>query len=167
MLKKIIAALSLSLMLSGLTAGCGEEKPLLSPTDYNLDSETAQTIRGVKIGDSPDSFLAAYQDYDILSSIDGGDYQFLPTDEIPFDDTLTTILPSFFIDGAAIEIGSFCEDNEIEKDKLLSFLTDEAYLEHHTVVYQYLVFEWENGVIKDIRSESMDYNRDGSFYEAN
>lgn len=167
MSKKFIAALSLSLMLSGLAAGCGEEKPLLSPTDYELDAETAQTIRGVKIGDSPDSFLAAYQDYDILSSVDGGDYQFLPPEEIPFDSTLTTILPSFFIDGAAIDIDGFCEDNEIEKDSLLSFLTDEAYLEHHTVVYQYLVFEWADGVIKDIRSESMDYNRDASYYEAN
>lgn len=167
MSKKIFAALSLSLMLSGLTVGCGEEKPLLSPTDYELDAETAQTIRGVKIGDNADAFLAAYKDYDILSSTDGKEYQFLPAEEISFHVTLTTILPSFFIDGAAVDIDSFCKENEIEKDALLSFLTDEAYLEHHTVVYQYLVFEWENGVITDIRSESMDYNRDASYYEAN
>lgn len=163
----MIAALSLALLLSCLTIGCGQEKPLLSPTDYDLDAETAQTIRGIKIGDSPDVFLTAYKDYDILSSVDGGDYRFLPTEEIPFDSTLTTILPSFFIDGAAIDIDTFCEDNKIEKDALLSFLTDETYLEHHTVVYQYLVFEWENGSIKDIRSESMDYNKDASYYEAN
>ena len=71
------------------------------------------------------------------------------------------------MDGAAVEIDSFCEDNEIEKDTLLSFLTDEAYLEHHAVVYQYLVFDWEDGRIKDIRSESMDYNKDASYYKAN
>ncbi len=167
MSKKIIAALFLSLTLSGLTAGCGEKKPLLTPTDYDLDAETAQTIRGVKIGDNPDAFLAAYGDYDILSCVDGQSYRFLASEEIPFDDTLTTILPSFFIDGAAIEIDGFCENNGIEKENLLSYLTDEAYLEHHTVVYQYLVFEWENGLIKDIRSEAMDYNKDGSYYEAN
>jgi len=167
MSKKVIAALFLSLMLSGLTAGCGEEKPLLSPTDYDLDAETSQTIRGVKIGDNAETFLAAYQDYDILSSVNGGDLQFLSVEEIPFHDTLTTILPSFFIDGAAIDIDSFCEENEIEKDTLLSFLTEEEYLEHHTVVYRYLVFDWENGRVSDIRSESMDYNRDASYYEAN
>lgn len=165
-MKKVIVSLILTFSLS-LFCACGEEKPLLSATDYDLDAETAQTIRGVKIGDGSDVFLAAYKDYDILSSVDGGDYQFLPTEEIPFDQSLTTILPSFFVDGTAVEIDSFCENNNIEKDALLAFLTDGTYLEHHAVVYQYLVFEWENGVIRDIRSESMDYNKDGSYYTAN
>lgn len=165
MSKKIIPALCLALILT--VCACGEEKPLLTPTDYDLDAETSQTIRGVKIGDGADVFLAAYRDYDILSSISGGDYRYLSPEEIPFDANLTTILPSFFIDGAAIDIDAFCEDNGIEKDSLLDFLTGEEYLKHHTIVYQYLVFEWENGVIKDIRSESMDYNRDASYYEAN
>lgn len=167
MSKKIIPALCLALILSASVCACGEEKPLLSPTDYELDAKTSQTIRGVKIGDGADVFLAAYQDFDILSSINGGDYRFLSPEEIPFDASLTTILPSFFIDGAAINIDHFCEDSGIEKDGLLAFLTDEEYLKHHAVVYQYLVFEWEDGVIKDIRSESMDYNRDASYYEAN
>lgn len=164
---KRLPALFSALALAAFVWACGEEKPLLSPTDYDLDAETSQTIRGVKIGDGADAFLAAYRDYDILSSINGGDYRFLSAEDIPFDTSLTTILPSFFIDGAAIDIDLFCEDNEIEKDGLLAFLTKEEYLEHHTVVYQYLVFEWENGVIQDIRSESMDYNKDASYYEAN
>lgn len=165
-MKKIIVSLILTFSLSLLSA-CGEEKPLLTATDYDLDAETAQTIRGVKIGDDADSFLAAYKEYDILSSVDGGDYRYLPVEEIPFDQALTTILPSFFVDGTAVEIDSFCENNGIEKEGLLPFLTDEAYLEHHAVVYQYLVFEWENGTIRDIRSESMDYNKDASYYTAN
>lgn len=166
-MKKTALLLILTFSLSLALCACGEEKPLLSTTDYDLDAETAQTIRGVKIGDGADVFLAAYKDYDILASVDGTDYQFLAPEEIPFDSSLTTILPSFFIDGTAVEIDSFCEDNEIEKDTLLSFLTDEAYLDHHAVVYQYLIFEWENGTIKDIRSESMDYNKDASYYKAN
>lgn len=167
MSKKLISSLCFLLLLASLISACGEEKPLLAATDYDLDAETAQTVRGVKIGDGADVFLAAYQDYDILSSINGGDYRFIPAEEIPFDAELTTILPSFFIDNTAINIDSFCEDNSIEKDGLLGFLTNEEYLAHHTVVYQYLVFEWENGVIQDIRSESMDYNKDASYYEAN
>ncbi len=165
-MKKIAACFILTFSLTLLNA-CGKEKPLLTATDYDLDAETAQTIRGVKIGDGSDAFLAAYRDYDILSSMDGGSFQFLSAEEIPFDTSLITILPSFFVDGTAVEIDTFCEDNEIEKDALLSFLTDEAYLEHHAVVYQYLVFEWENGAITDIRSESMDYNKDASYYTAN
>ncbi len=164
-MKKIAACLILTFSLA-LLGACGEEKPLLSATDYDLDAETAQTIRGVKIGDGADVFLAAYKDYDMLSSVNGGDYQYLAVEEIPFDTSLTTVLPSFFVDGAAVDIATFCENNEIEKDDLLSYLTDEAYLEHHTIVYQYLVFEWENGRITDIRSESMDYNKDGSYYNS-
>ena len=167
MAKKIITLLGLTLILSMSVCACGEEKSFLSATDYELDAETAQTIRGVKIGDDSETFLAAYRDYDILSSINGGDYRFLPVEEIPFTSSLTTILPSFFVDGSAIDLNSFCEENGIEKESLLSFLTDESYLEMHTVLYQYLVFTWENGKITDIRSESMDYNRDGSYYEAN
>ncbi len=167
MSKKLIPTLVLIFLLSCLLCACGEETPLLTPTDYDLDAETAQTVRGVKIGDDAEAFLAAYQDFDILSSINGGDYRFIPAEEIPFDTSLTTILPSFFIDGAAIDIDAFCEDGGIEKDGLLAFLTEEAYLTHHTVVYQYLVFEWKDGVIQDIRSESMDYNKDASYYEAN
>ncbi|MDE7232055.1 MAG: hypothetical protein K2N37_03135 [Lachnospiraceae bacterium] len=167
MAKKYISILGLTLILSLSVCACGEEKSFLSATDYELDAETAQTIRGVKIGDDSETFLAAYRDYDILSSINGGDYRFLPVEEIPFTSSLTTILPSFFVDGSAIDLDSFCEENSIEKEALLSFLTDESYLEMHTVLYQYLVFTWENGKITDIRSESMDYNRDGSYYEAN
>lgn len=166
-MKKRFILITLSFLLTAVLYGCGEKKPLLSPTDYDLDAETAQTIRGVKIGDDSETFLAAYKDYDILSSISGGDYQFLPAENIPFDASLTTILPSLFVDGTAIEINSFCEDNNIEKSDLLAFLTDEDYLKAHSVVYQYLVFTWQDGKISDIRSEAMDYNRDGSFYEAN
>lgn len=167
-MKKIFSLLILTLTCLLPLCACSEEQPfLLSSADYDLDAETAQTIRGVKIGDGPESFLAAYRDYDILSSISGGDYLSLPVEDIPFDVSLTTILPSFFVDGTAIDIGSFCEDNGIERTDLLSFLTDETYLSAHTVVYQYLVFTWKDGVITDIRSEAMDYNRDASFYEAN
>ena len=90
-----------------------------------------------------------------------------PVDEIPFDTVSTMILPAFFIDGLAIDTDQFCEDNEIEKADLISYLTGEAYLTNHRVVYRYLLFTWENGVITDIRSESMDYNEDASYYEAN
>lgn len=167
-MKKNGISLILTLFLSLLLIGCGEEKQVfLSTTDYDLDAETSQTIRGVKIGDGPETFLAAYRDYDILTSIGDGDYLTLPVEDIPFDVTITTILPSFFVDGTALEIDSFCEENNITKDNLLSFLTNEDYLSAHTVVYRYLVFNWENGAITDIRSEAMDYNRDGSFYEAN
>ncbi len=165
-MKRNAISLILTFFLSLLLIGCGEEKQFfLSTTDYDLDAETSQTIRGVKIGDDSDAFLAAYKDYPILTSIGDGDYLTIPAEDIPFDTALTTILPSFFVDGTALHLDSFCEENNIEKEGLLAFLTNEDYLSAHSVVYRYLVFSWEDGVITDIRSEAMDYNRDGSYYQ--
>ena len=107
----------------------------------------------------------------MFSAIEEGeaqtDYQFLPVEEIPFDTAASIILPTFFIDGLPVDMDQFCEDNEIEKADILSYLTDASYLAKHKVIYRYLVFTWKSGVITDIRSESMDYNQDASYYEAN
>lgn len=167
-MKKTFALLMLTFACPFLLCACSQEQtPLLTSADYNLVSaaESIQTERGVTIGDGPDAFLAAYGDYDILTSIGGGDYLFLDAEDIPFDASLRTILPSFFVDDTAIEIGSFCEKNGIENNDLLTFFTSSDYLRSHTVVYRYLVFTWEDGVITDISSESMDYNLDGAYYQ--
>lgn len=163
---------SLILVFLGLTSyllcACGKETPLLTVEDYKLDAESGSTSRGVRIGDDAGAFQAAYQDYMIFSATaDTTQYQFLPVDEIPYDTALTLIIPTFFIDGLPIDTAQFCEENEIEQTDLISYLTAESYLANHKVVYRYLVFTWENGVITDIRTESMDYNQDASYYEAN
>lgn len=170
-MKKTIVSLLILCLASYLLCACGEETPLLTLEDYKLDAENGSTSRGVKIGDDAGTFRAAYQDYMIFSAVTDTTsetaYQFLAMDEIPFDTVETIILPTFFVDGQPLDMELFCEENEIEQSDLLSFLTDESYLANHKVVYRYLTFTWEEGVITDIRSESMDYNQDGSYYEAN
>ncbi len=163
--KAVTLPASLVLTLSLLT-GCGESTPMLDAADYELDAETNKTDRGVSINDTPETFLAAYGEYRIFTSVDGGDYQMLPNDEIPFDSAITTLLPTFFVDGTPIDPDVFCKENEIDKTDLLSFLCTEDYLRSHTVVYYYLTFTWENGVIADITSSYMDYNEDASYYES-
>lgn len=171
-MKKTILSLALLCLASCLLCACGKETPLLTADDYKLDTETGATSRGIKIGDGAEAFKDAYQEYMIFCAVSAtenpqADYQFLPVDEIPFDSDLTMILPAFFIDGQAIDPAQFSEDNGIEKADLISYLTNEAYLADHRVIYRYLVFTWQGGVITDIRSESMDYNQDASYYEAN
>ncbi len=153
------AALTFSLL-----TGCGKVTPLLSAVDYELDLETTTTNKGVSVGDTPEAFLAAYGEYRIFTSVDGGEYQVFPAEEIPFEDSVTCLLPTFFIDGLPVDPDVFCEENEIEKSALLAFLTSDDYLHSHTVVYYYLTFTWEDGVILDITSRYMDYNEDASYY---
>lgn len=164
-MKKIAAILMISCLSFGMLSACGSDTVLLTATDYELDADTNQTSRGVSVGDDSEAFLAAYGEYEILTSVDGGDYKLLATEEIPFSgSSVKTILPTFFIDGLATDIDQFCKDNEIEKNDLLTYLSSEEYLNAHTVVYHYLSFTWENGVITEISSEYMDYNADAAYY---
>ena len=155
----LLTALGLCL---GLLTGCKESAPLLTAEDYTLDTENNKTNRSVTLGDTSDTFLAAYGEYKIFTSVDGSDYQMLAHEEIPFDSVVTTLLPTFFIDGLPIDPDAFCNENELEKSDLLNLLSSEDYLASHRVEYYYLIFTWENGVITDIRSEYMDYNEDGA-----
>ena len=148
-MKKLIALLFALMLTLGLMTGCGESAPLLSATDYELDPESRVTSRDVTVGDTAETFLAAY-----------GDYK-----EIPFDSSITLLLPTFFIDGLPTDLDQFCEENEIEKSSLTDTLASDEFLKTHTVVYYYLLFTWENGAITDIRSEYMDYNEDAVYYK--
>lgn len=155
----ILTALGLSL---GLLTGCGEGTPLLTAEDYEINTQTNMTSRGISPGDTSEDFLSAYGEYKLFTSTDGETYQVLVTEEIPFDSAITILLPAFFVDGLPIDPDVFCEENGVEKADLITFLSGEDYLASHTVEYRYLIFTWENGVITDIRSASMDYNEDGA-----
>ena len=161
MKKSFIIPLLTALILTG----CGKETLLLTEADYELNLTSNTTSKGIGIGDTSETFLEAYGDYNIETTIEGGPYQALPNDEIPFTDSIKTILPTFFIDGLPMTIEQICEDNEIERKELLSLLSSEEYLQNHTVTYHYITFSWEDGAITDIRSEYMNYNEDASYYE--
>lgn len=163
-MRKAVTLSAVIVLIFSLLTGCGKTTPLLSAVDYELELETNTTNREVSVGDTPESFLAAYGEYRIFTSVDGGEYQVFSPDEIPFDSNIRTLLPTFFIDGLPVDPDTFCEENEIEKAGLLTFLTSEDYLRSHTVVYYYLTFTWEGGVISDITSRYMDYNEDASYY---
>lgn len=161
-IKKLITILTALELCLGLLTGCGHNTPLLTADDYTLEAGTDRTSRGVAPGDTSEDFLAAYGEYKLFTSTDGETYQVLAPEEIPFDSAITILLPTFFIDGLPVNPDVFCEENEVEKADLITFLSSEEYLSSHTVKYRYLVFTWENGAITDIRSASMDYNEDGA-----
>lgn len=164
-MKKLRLTPIMALSLIFLLTACGKETPLLRAVDYELNLENNTTNKGIGIGDTPEAFLEAYGGYVIETCVNDGPYQALHTDEIPFTESIKTILPTFFIDGLPMTIEQICADNEIERVDLLAFLSSDEYLLQHTVAYHYMIFTWEGGVITDIRSEYMDYNEDASYYE--
>lgn len=160
-----LSMFSVLLLVILLLTACGKETPLLEAADYELNQNANTTRRGIGIGDTPEAFLEAYGEYDIETSIEYGPYEALAPKDIPFTDSIRTILPTFFIDGVPATIEQICTENEIEPTELLSLLSSEEYLQNHTVIYYYMIFTWEDGIITDIHSEFMDYNEDASYYE--
>lgn len=160
--KRAAILLTMLALNSGLLTGCGESTPLLTADDYVLDALTNKTSLGVGVGDTAETFFNAYGEYRFFTSIDNGDYQVLVPEEISFDSPVTILLPTFFIDGLPVEPDAFCEENNIEKAELISYLSSADYLNLHTVEYRYLVFTWENDTITDIRPMYMNYNEDGA-----
>lgn len=164
-IKTILSAVFLSVTVLTTFTACGKETPLLRAADYELNHEDNTTSKGIGIGDTPEAFLNAYGGYVIETSIENGSYQALKTEEIPFAESIKTILPTFFIDENAVTIEQICEENEVERTGLLALLSSDEYLQNHTVMYHYMIFTWENGIITDIHSEYMDFNEDASYYE--
>lgn len=166
-LRKYINSVCFTLLLAAMLTACSKEQPLLDKADYELNTEnnTTTTSKGIGIGDTAEDFLAAYGEYDIEISINSGDYQSMAAEEIPFDESMQTILPTFIIDGIPATISQICEENEISRNDLLQLLSSEAYLNEHEVSYYYLIFNWKSGVITNIRSDYIDFNKDAFYYE--
>ena len=160
--KSIICGL---LFIATILTACEKVQPMLNKSDYALNLTDNTTNKGIGIGDNAESFLAAYGEYDMEISVEGGYYQSMPIEEIPFDKPIQTILPTFFIDDIPTSIAQICEENEIQRIGLLPLLSSEEYLDAHAVSYYYLIFGWKDGVITEIRSEYMDYNKDAYYYE--
>ncbi len=164
-IKTILSSVLISMAALATLTACGKETPLLRTADYELNHEDNTTSKGIGIGDTPEAYLNAYSDYVMETSIENGPFQALKTDEIPFTEPIRTILPTFFIDENPVTIEQICEENEIERTEILALLSSDEYLQNHTVMYHYMIFTWEDGVITDILSEYMDFNEDASYYE--
>ena len=166
-LRKYINSVCFTLLLASMLTACSKEQSLLDKTDYELNTEsnTTTTSKGIGIGDTAEDFLAAYGEYNIEISINGGDYQSMPTEEIPFDSSIQTILPTFIIDGIPVTISQICEENQISPNNLLPLLSSDEYLNEHEVSYYYLIFDWKSSNITDIHSDFIDFNKDAFYYK--
>lgn len=79
-------------------------------------------------------------------------------DEIPYEKHISTLIATLFIDGEPVSEGDFCRENGIELSELPEYISSRAYLRRHDVIYRYLDFQWEGGVITDIYSGELNYN---------
>ena len=156
MKKKLLYIFFISLLL---LSGCEKKSTKIAPASlFVLDGNV--TSEGIRPGDGPDAFKKAYRSYTLQvawTDVDSN-YMVMSPDEIPYDENISTIITSLFINGKPVTEAQVCSDNDIEGDALYTLLSSPDYLRKHEVIYRYLDFDWKNGLIADISSEELNYN---------
>ncbi len=150
----------LLLFLALFLTGCEKNTSQIATADvYNVTNGV--TNDGVKVGDGKDAFKAAYNNYIIqVAHTDTAysSYTVTPMKKIPFDEPISTLIATFFIDNQPLAEEEICSENDIEEEELLDLLSSPSYLQAHEVIYRYLRFNWEDGLITDIDSSELNYN---------
>lgn len=155
-MKKSLYILLFSVLL---LSGC-EKKPVKFAPAVLFDLKDNVTSAGIKIGDGPREFKAAYSDYTIQAAFDDAStsYRIMPIHKIPYNENISTIIANFFIDGEPVSEDWICEENQVDISGLHELLSSQEYLRNHEVIYRYLFFKWEDGVVANITSKELNYN---------
>lgn len=153
-MKKLrFAALAMLLLLSG----CEKRQTQIAPESLFV-LEDGVTSQGIQAGDTPEEFQEAYGDYIIQVAYENTGYTPMSINRIPYNEPISTMIANFFINGEPVSDEEICRENEIEPEDLYSLLSSYEYLTSHEVIYRYLEFSWESGVIADINAGELYYN---------
>lgn len=155
-MKKLLYLLLLSaLLLSGCTK---KSEKTASAEDFRLTGGVTEA--GVKAGDGPEEFIKAYEGYTIQVAYNEmtSSYLVMDIDDIPYDENISAIIATFFVDDEPVSIETLCSENGVDQSGLYELLSSHEYLRNHDVAYRYLLFQWEDGVISSISSDELNYN---------
>lgn len=151
--------LYMSLFCLLFLSGCEKKSADIAPASL-FEMEGEATSEGIRPGDGKKEFIKAYKGYTIqvaYSNLDSN-YLIMSIDDIPYEDEISTMIANFFIDGKPVSEKTLCTENSVEPSQLHGLLSSSSYLREHEVLYRYLRFVWEEGVIASIDSDALDYN---------
>lgn len=155
-MKKLLYIL---LFLPVFLSGCEKNPANFAPASLFILQDQV-TSAGIQVGDSPKAFQKAYSDYTIQVAFlnQPSNYRIMNINKIPYEESISTLIANFFIDEAPVSDDLLCSENKISLSELPALLASPDYLQKHDVVYRYLNFQWEDGVIASIQSEELNYN---------
>lgn len=142
-----------------ILSGCEKNTTKFAPASL-FEMNGHETAAGLKIGDGPKAFKAAYGDYTVQVAFteQPSNYRVMSVSKIPYNENISTIIANFFIDEEPVSEDWICKENGIDISGLHELLSSHDYLRQHDVVYRYLNFQWKDGLITDINSEELNYN---------
>ncbi len=155
-MKKLLYIILFSLLL---LSGCEKKPADIAPASL-FEMEGNTTSAGISPGDGRDAFIKAYRGYTIqvaYSELESN-YLEMSIKDIPYDDPISAMIANFFVNGKPVSEEELCRENNVKPAKLYDLLSSSSYLRSHEVVYRYLRFQWEDGVIAGIESDELNYN---------
>lgn len=155
-MKKLLYITLFSLLL---LSGCEKKTAEFAPAELFV-LEDGSTSAGISPGDGKDDFVRAYRDYTIQVAYNDleSNYLVMSIRDIPYEDPISTMIANFFINGEPVSEEALCEQNDVSPADLHTLLSSSDYLRGHEVIYRYLRFSWEDGVIAEIESQELNYN---------
>ena len=98
-----------------ILSGCEKKQELLAPASlFVMDGEA--TAAGVCPGDGPEEFKAAYRDYTLQVAWNDAESNFMvmSPDQIPYDEEISTMIATLFIDAKPVDPEAFCKEQNIQ-----------------------------------------------------
>lgn len=155
-MKKLLYLIIFSVLL---LSGCEKKAADTAPLElFLMTGET--TAAGIRPGDGKEEFIKAYKDYTIQVAYSEPDSNYLVMSirDIPYEDPVSTMIANFFINGKPVAEEKLCRENNVRPEGLHAVISSPSYLRSHEVIYRYLRFRWEDGVIAEIESDELNYN---------
>lgn len=144
--------------------GCGNEFVPIED-DFSVNDKT--TSAGISVGATFSEFAEVYSEFPIqrIDNSDGGNwvaYSIPNLKKTPDagNDDMTLMVSYFFVDGVAVSTKTLLEETGTESENLVEYLSSPEYLNDHSVVFRYMIFDFSAGTITDIRADYLDYNNE-------
>ena len=173
-MKNIILKLGIPLIfvLSLVLTACGEEW-VPSVSDFQVKDGVASS--GITEGSTFSEFAESYRDFPLqiaeISETDEGTVQVFNPYTLPKEDempeatqlNMTLMTSYFFVDNKPRSTESLMEETGMESLSLIEHLRSDEYLAEHKVVFRYIFFEFENGIVTSVSGDYFDYNNELTF----
>lgn len=155
-MKKLLCIFAFSLLF---LSGCEKDPAAIASADVFVMTDNT-TAAGIRPGDGRKEFINAYKDYTIQVAYNEREsgYLVMSIQKIPYEDNISTMIANLFIDNTPVSESELCEENNVKPEALYDLLSSPSYLRQHEVEYRYLRFQWQNGIITSIDSDSLNYN---------
>lgn len=160
-ISKQLSVILISTILAFTIIGCGDEL-VINEEDFILLSDSTNT--GITVGSSFEDFANAYSKYPTQLLDSNGEWKPFeyPAQEnyVSTKNDCSLMISTFCIDGVPTSTQVLMEQTGLDAVALNDYLASPEYLSSHKVVFRYIVFVFDDGIISALDDNYLDYNNE-------